>query len=93
MVTRMRRQAYKPKAHETFLAKYAYTSNGPNPSVEMIIKAIRKKKNLQRTTRGSMSQQQSNIQIEAIKCKGNQNDGHPSYDHGLKFNTFLADPH
>ena len=44
MVTRMRRQAYKSKAHETFLAKHAYTSKGPNPSVEMVIKAIRKKK-------------------------------------------------
>ena len=89
----MRRQTYKSKAHETFIAKHAYTPKGSNSGVEMIIKAIRKKKNLQRTTRGSMSQQQSNIQIEAIKCKGNQNDGHPSYDHGLKFNTFLADPH
>ena len=26
MVTRMSRQAYKSKAHETFLAKHAYTS-------------------------------------------------------------------
>ena len=34
MVTRMRRQAYKSKAHETFLAKHAYTSNGLNPGVE-----------------------------------------------------------
>ena len=44
MVTRMRKQVYKSKAHETFLAKHAYTSKGPNPSVEMVIKAIRKKK-------------------------------------------------
>ena len=44
MVTRMRRQAYKFKAHETFLAKHAYTSKGPNSSVEMVIKAIRNKK-------------------------------------------------
>ena len=44
MVTRMRRQAYKSKAHKTFLAKHSYTSKGPNPSVEMVIKAIRKKK-------------------------------------------------
>ena len=44
MVTRMKRQACKSKAHETFLAKHAYTSKGPNPSVEMVIKAIRKKK-------------------------------------------------
>ena len=42
-VTRMRRQAYKSKAHETFLTKHAYTSKGPNPGVEMVIKAIRKK--------------------------------------------------
>ena len=44
MVTRMRRQAYKSKAHETFLAKHGYTSKGPNLSVEMVIKVIRKKK-------------------------------------------------
>ena len=44
MVTRMRRQAYKSKAHETFLGKHAYTPKGPNQSVEMVIKAIRKKK-------------------------------------------------
>ena len=43
MMTRMRRQAYKFKAHETFLAKHAYTPKGPNPGVEMVIKAIRKK--------------------------------------------------
>ena len=43
MVTRMRRQAYKSKAHETFLAKHAYTPKGPNPSIEMVIKVIRKK--------------------------------------------------
>ena len=43
MVTRMRRQAYKSKAHETFLAKHTYTSKGPNPGIEMVIKAIRKK--------------------------------------------------
>ena len=40
----MGRQAYKSKAHETFLAKHAYTSKGPNLSVEMVIKAIRKQK-------------------------------------------------
>ena len=44
MVTKMRRQTYMSKAHETFLAKHAYTSKGPNPSVEIVIKAIRKKK-------------------------------------------------
>ena len=44
MVTRMRRQAYKSKDHETFLAKHAYISKGPNPNVEMVIKAIRKKR-------------------------------------------------
>ena len=44
MVTRMRRQAYNSKAHETFLPKHAYTPKGPNPGVEMVIKAIRKKK-------------------------------------------------
>ena len=44
MVTRMRRQAYKSKAHEIFLAKHGYTSKGPNLSVEMVIKVIRKKK-------------------------------------------------
>ena len=43
MVTRMRRQAYKSKTHETFLAKHAYTSKSPNPSIEMVIKATRKK--------------------------------------------------
>ena len=43
-ITRIRRLAYKSKAHETFLAKHAYTSKGPNPSVEMIIKAIEKKR-------------------------------------------------
>ena len=43
MVTRMRRQTYKSKAHETFLAKHAYTSKGPNPGIEMVIKDIRKK--------------------------------------------------
>ena len=30
MVTKMRRQAYKSKVHETFLAKHAYTPKGPN---------------------------------------------------------------
>ena len=44
MVTRTRRQAYKFKAHETFLTKHVYTSKGPKPSVEMVIKAVRKKK-------------------------------------------------
>ena len=44
MMTGMRRQAYKFKAHDTFLAKHVYTSKGPKPSVEMVIKAIRKKK-------------------------------------------------
>ena len=44
MVTRTRKQTYKFKAHGTFLAKHAYTSKGPNPSVEIVIKAIRKKK-------------------------------------------------
>ena len=44
MMGRMKRQAYKSKAHETFLAKHAYTSKGPNPSVEMVIKAMRKEK-------------------------------------------------
>ena len=44
MMTKMRRQAYKSKAHETFLEKQAYTSKGPNLSVKMVIKAIRKKK-------------------------------------------------
>ena len=44
MVTRTRRQAYKSKAHDTFLAEHVYTSKGPKPSVEMVIKAIRKKK-------------------------------------------------
>ena len=39
----MRRQTYKSKAHETFLAKHTYTSKGPNPGIEMVIKAIRKK--------------------------------------------------
>ena len=29
MMTRMRRQAYKSEAHETFIAKHAYTSKGP----------------------------------------------------------------
>ena len=43
MVTRMRRQAYKSKTHETFIAKHAYTSKGLNLSVEMVIKAIKKK--------------------------------------------------
>ena len=43
MVTRMRRQAYKSKAHETFLEKHAYTPKGPNLGVKMVIKAIRKK--------------------------------------------------
>ena len=43
MIGRKRRQAYKSKAHETFLAKHAYTPKGPNPGVEMVIKAIRKK--------------------------------------------------
>ena len=42
MMARMRRQAYKSKAHKTFLAKQ-YTPKGPNPGVEMVIKAIRKK--------------------------------------------------
>ena len=42
----MKRQAYESEAHETFLAKHAYTSKGPNPSVEMVTKAIRKKKML-----------------------------------------------
>ena len=32
------------KAHETFLAKHTYTSKGPNPSVEKVSKAIRKKR-------------------------------------------------
>ena len=50
IVTRMKRQAYASEAHETFLAKHAYTSKGPNPSVDMVIKAIRKKKRLERTT-------------------------------------------
>ena len=27
------------------------------------------------------------------KVMANQNDGHPSYDHGLKHSTSLADPH
>ena len=44
MVTKMRRQAYKSKDHETFLAKHAYTSKGLNPGVEMISKAIEKEK-------------------------------------------------
>ena len=39
----MRRQIYKSKAHETFLAKHAYITKGPNPSVETVIKATRKK--------------------------------------------------
>ena len=43
MMTRMRRQAYKSKAHETFIAKHAYTPKGPKPGIEMVIKAIRKK--------------------------------------------------
>ena len=43
MMARMRRQAYKSKAHKTFLAKHAYTPKGPNPGVEMVINAIRKK--------------------------------------------------
>ena len=43
MVTRMRRQAYKSKTHETFLAKHAYTPKGPNPGVEMVITTIRNK--------------------------------------------------
>ena len=30
----MRRQIYKSKAHETFLAKHAYTSKGPNLGVK-----------------------------------------------------------
>ena len=38
----MRRQAYKFKAHETFLVKHAYTSKGPNPGVEMVIKRDKK---------------------------------------------------
>ena len=46
MMGRKRRQAYKSKAHETFLAKHAYTSKGPNPSIEMVIKAIREEKGL-----------------------------------------------
>ena len=44
MVTKMIKQAYKFEALETFLAKHAYTSKAPNPSVEMVIKAIRNKK-------------------------------------------------
>ena len=44
MVARMRRQAYKSQAHETFLAKHIYTSKGPNPGVEKVRKAIRKKR-------------------------------------------------
>ena len=40
----MRRQAYKFKAHETFLANSTYIAKGPNPSVEMVIKAMRKEK-------------------------------------------------
>ena len=43
MMTKMRRQAYKSKAHEIFIAKHAYIPKGPNPGVEMVIKAIRKK--------------------------------------------------
>ena len=46
MATRTRKQTYKSKAHETFLAKHAYTSKGPNPSIEMVIKAIREEKGL-----------------------------------------------
>ena len=43
MMARMRKQTYKSKAHETFLAKHAYTPKSPNPGIEMVIKAIRKK--------------------------------------------------
>ena len=43
MMARMRRQAYKSKAHETFLAKHAYTPKGPKPGVEMVIQAKRTK--------------------------------------------------
>ena len=39
----MRRQTYKSKTYETFLAKHAYTSKGLNPGIEMVIKALRKK--------------------------------------------------
>ena len=46
MMGKKRRQTYKSKAHETFLAKHAYTSKGPNPSIEMVIKAIREEKGL-----------------------------------------------
>ena len=44
MITRMKRQAYKSKVHETFLAKHAYTPKGPNSGVEMISRAIEKRK-------------------------------------------------
>ena len=42
---------------------------------------------------GSMGYQRSRNQRGCERYMANQNDGHPSYDHGLKRNTFLADLH
>ena len=33
------------------------------------------------------------ISTKVIRYKTNQNEGHPSYDHGFKRNTFLVDLH
>ena len=42
---------------------------------------------------GSMGYQRSRNQRGYKRYMANQNDGHPSYDHGLKRNTFLVDLH
>ena len=42
---------------------------------------------------GSMGYQRFRNQCGCERYMANKNDGHPSYDHGLKRNTFLADLH
>ena len=34
-----------------------------------------------------------NILVKVIRYMANRNDGHPSYNHGLKCNNSLIDPH
>ena len=72
-------------------AKHTYTLKGLYPGIKKVSKATRKKMpqymcEAQRASNGLY------ISIKVIRYMTNQNDGHPSCDHGLEYHTSSTNP-
>ena len=79
---------------------HKYTLKGPYPSIEKISIAIRKKGHNIRARLKGLAMVYIYIYIYIYVCilmkegrfRAKKIDGHPSYDHGIKCNTFSLDP-